>query len=244
MVDALDAIGLSPKGACGDVVRNVTGCPLAGVAADELIDASPIARAIAHELTANSEFYNLPRKFKISRHRLPVVVHLSRDQRHWADGGGARRRSGLLAARGRRPFERAASCRAPRRVRSAGPGGARGARRNGNLPRSAGAAREPRSRAPEVPVHARRLDGGALSRRAARADRLQARSGGAGGGSRRDSSRSCGHSSAAAAGTGVCGRIGAARPHDRRAAGGRGGAGRAVRQRVAARHCLAESGDH
>ena len=66
VVDALDAIGLSPKGACGDVVRNVTGCPLAGVAADELIDASPIAREIAHLLTANSEFYNLPRKFKIS----------------------------------------------------------------------------------------------------------------------------------------------------------------------------------
>jgi sulfite reductase (ferredoxin) len=66
VVDALDAIGLSPKGACGDVVRNVTGCPLAGVAADELIDASPIARGIARELTANPEFYNLPRKFKIS----------------------------------------------------------------------------------------------------------------------------------------------------------------------------------
>jgi len=65
VVDALDAIGLSPKGACGDVVRNVTGCPLAGVAADELIDASPIARGIAHELTANNEFFNLPRKFKI-----------------------------------------------------------------------------------------------------------------------------------------------------------------------------------
>ena len=65
VVDALDAIGLSPKGACGDVVRNVTGCPLAGVAADELIDASPIAREIAHVLTANQEFYNLPRKFKI-----------------------------------------------------------------------------------------------------------------------------------------------------------------------------------
>ncbi|MGA3129692.1 MAG: nitrite/sulfite reductase [Terracidiphilus sp.] len=66
VVDALDSIGLSPKGACGDVVRNVTGCPLAGVAADELIDASPIAREIAHHLTANPEFYNLPRKFKIS----------------------------------------------------------------------------------------------------------------------------------------------------------------------------------
>jgi sulfite reductase (ferredoxin) len=66
VVDALNAIGLSPRGACGDVVRNVTGCPLAGVAADELIDASPLAREIAQLLTANPEFYNLPRKFKIS----------------------------------------------------------------------------------------------------------------------------------------------------------------------------------
>jgi sulfite reductase (ferredoxin) len=66
VVDALDSIGLSPKGACGDVVRNVTGCPLAGIAADELIDASPIAEEIAHLLTANPAFYNLPRKFKIS----------------------------------------------------------------------------------------------------------------------------------------------------------------------------------
>ena len=66
VVDALSAIGLSPKGACGDVVRNVTGCPLAGVAADELIDASPVAQGVARLLTANPEFYNLPRKFKIS----------------------------------------------------------------------------------------------------------------------------------------------------------------------------------
>jgi sulfite reductase (ferredoxin) len=66
VVDALDAIGLSPKGACGDVVRNVTGCPLAGVAHDELIDASPIATGIAKLLTANPAFVNLPRKFKIS----------------------------------------------------------------------------------------------------------------------------------------------------------------------------------
>ncbi|HEV2323373.1 MAG TPA: nitrite/sulfite reductase, partial [Terracidiphilus sp.] len=66
IVEALDAAGLSPKGACGDVVRNVTGCPLAGVAADELIDASPVALAIARDLKGNSGFYNLPRKFKIS----------------------------------------------------------------------------------------------------------------------------------------------------------------------------------
>jgi sulfite reductase (ferredoxin) len=66
VVDALDRIGLSPKGACGDVVRNVTGCPLAGIARDEIIDASPLAREMAQVLVANPEFYNLPRKFKMS----------------------------------------------------------------------------------------------------------------------------------------------------------------------------------
>jgi len=66
VVDALTAVGLSPKGACGDVVRNVTGCPLAGLDGHELLDASPLAVEIAHGLTANPAFYNLPRKFKIS----------------------------------------------------------------------------------------------------------------------------------------------------------------------------------
>jgi sulfite reductase (ferredoxin) len=72
IVDALNAIGLSPKGACGDVVRNVTGCPLAGIAHDEILDASPLAVAVAHELTANPDFYNLPRKFKMSVSGCPV----------------------------------------------------------------------------------------------------------------------------------------------------------------------------
>jgi len=66
VVDALNTVGLSPAGACGDVVRNVTGCPLAGVAGDELLDASPLALEVAHLLNGNSEFFNLPRKFKIS----------------------------------------------------------------------------------------------------------------------------------------------------------------------------------
>jgi sulfite reductase (ferredoxin) len=66
VVDTLASIGLSPKGACGDVVRNVTGCPLAGIAHDELIDASPVAHGIAALLKGNPDFVNLPRKFKIS----------------------------------------------------------------------------------------------------------------------------------------------------------------------------------
>ena len=72
IVDQLTKIGLSPKGACGDVVRNVTGCPLAGIDHDEIADASPLAVELAHALVANPEFYNLPRKFKISATGCPV----------------------------------------------------------------------------------------------------------------------------------------------------------------------------
>ena len=66
VMEALDRVGLSPKGACGDVVRNVTGCPLAGIAHDEIVDASPLALEVSRALQGNSDFYNLPRKFKIS----------------------------------------------------------------------------------------------------------------------------------------------------------------------------------
>jgi sulfite reductase (ferredoxin) len=72
VMEALDAVGLSPKGACGDVVRNVTGCPLAGIAHDELVDASPLALEIARSLQGNNDFVNLPRKFKVSVTGCPV----------------------------------------------------------------------------------------------------------------------------------------------------------------------------
>ena len=72
VMETLDAVGLSPKGACGDVVRNVTGCPLAGVAADEIYDASALSVEVAHLLTGNSDYYNLPRKFKVAITGCPV----------------------------------------------------------------------------------------------------------------------------------------------------------------------------
>jgi sulfite reductase (ferredoxin) len=66
VVKTLTAVGLTPKGACGDVVRNVTGSPLAGVEKEELIDASPLAVRVARHLTGNPAYFNLPRKFKIA----------------------------------------------------------------------------------------------------------------------------------------------------------------------------------
>jgi sulfite reductase (ferredoxin) len=66
ILEALWQCDLNTMGACGDVTRNVTGCPVAGVDADEICDASPLALTATQMLAGNPDFYNLPRKFKIS----------------------------------------------------------------------------------------------------------------------------------------------------------------------------------
>jgi sulfite reductase (ferredoxin) len=66
ILEGLWRCGLNTMGACGDVTRNITGCPVAGVDADEICDASPLARAATRMLVGSPDFYNLPRKFKIS----------------------------------------------------------------------------------------------------------------------------------------------------------------------------------
>ena len=64
--DALAAVGWTSMGACGDNTRTVTGCPLAGVDAAEIADASPIAVQIDQRMNGNPLYANFPRKFKIS----------------------------------------------------------------------------------------------------------------------------------------------------------------------------------
>jgi sulfite reductase (ferredoxin) len=66
LFQALWRSGITTLGACGDDTRNVTGCPLAGVDADEVVDASPLVQAATRLLNGNADFYNLPRKYKIS----------------------------------------------------------------------------------------------------------------------------------------------------------------------------------
>ncbi len=66
VLESLWRAGLTTTGACGDVTRNITGCPVAGLDAEEIIDASSVALAIDRELGGAADFYNLPRKFKIS----------------------------------------------------------------------------------------------------------------------------------------------------------------------------------
>src|SRR6202051_100669 len=66
VLEGLWQVGLNTTGACGDVVRNVTGCPVAGGDGDEIVDASPLVLETSQLLAGNADFYNLPRKFKIS----------------------------------------------------------------------------------------------------------------------------------------------------------------------------------
>jgi len=65
VLDALWRAGLTTMGSCGDDTRNITGCPLAGVDADEICDASPLALDANQFFVGNADFYNLPRKFKV-----------------------------------------------------------------------------------------------------------------------------------------------------------------------------------
>ncbi|NBY66302.1 MAG: nitrite/sulfite reductase [Verrucomicrobia bacterium] len=62
----LESVGITSSGACGDIARNVVGCPVAGMDPDAILDATPELRAVDAHLTNNPEFSNLPRKYKIS----------------------------------------------------------------------------------------------------------------------------------------------------------------------------------
>ncbi|MEO3829345.1 nitrite/sulfite reductase [Actinomadura sp. B10D3] len=62
--EALEAVGLHTMEACGDVPRTIIGCPLAGIAADEVIDATTDLREIHDKYIGSPEFSNLPRKYK------------------------------------------------------------------------------------------------------------------------------------------------------------------------------------
>jgi len=64
--DRLHAAGLTSAGACGDTVRNITGCPVAGVTEHELFDATPVLEQAAAFFYGNPDYSDLPRKHKIS----------------------------------------------------------------------------------------------------------------------------------------------------------------------------------
>jgi ferredoxin-nitrite reductase len=66
ILEILYSVGLCSLQTGMDNIRNVIGCPLAGLAPSELFDASPVARDFTARFVRNREFSNLPRKFNVA----------------------------------------------------------------------------------------------------------------------------------------------------------------------------------
>ncbi len=62
----LAAVGITTREACGNTVRNVTACPLAGVCHDEAFDVTPYSKAVAYFLLGHDDTQDFGRKFKIA----------------------------------------------------------------------------------------------------------------------------------------------------------------------------------
>ncbi len=62
----LASVGITTREACGNSVRNVTGCPFAGVCPDEPFDVTPYARALMEFLLGHPDAQNFGRKVKPS----------------------------------------------------------------------------------------------------------------------------------------------------------------------------------
>ena len=66
VIRLLASVGLTSREACGDTVRNVAGCHLAGACPYEVLDISPWAEAAHQWFLRNPLSQRLPRKFKIN----------------------------------------------------------------------------------------------------------------------------------------------------------------------------------
>ena len=62
----LAAAGITTREACGNTVRNVTACPIAGVCREQAFDVTPYARAMAYFLLGHADCQDFGRKFKIA----------------------------------------------------------------------------------------------------------------------------------------------------------------------------------
>ena len=163
---------MTSKGGCGDAVRNVTGCPVAGLDADELFDCRAELTEVVNYFINHDEYLDLPRKHKITIatcadqcnapeiNCIAFIGARSQAGRRAARVRGARRRRALLDA-AHRPR--------PRRLRRAGRGAGGRAGDPGRL-----AAR------PEVPDLAGQGAAEVPGRRLRRRGRPQGRRGAAG----------------------------------------------------------------
>ncbi len=66
VIQRMNSVGLTTVGACGDITRNIAGCPVAGIDPDEVYDCREIIDDISKYFQGNKEFSDLPRKYKIT----------------------------------------------------------------------------------------------------------------------------------------------------------------------------------
>jgi sulfite reductase (ferredoxin) len=69
----LEEVGLSTTEACGDTPRVILGSPVAGIAADEILDGTPAVDEIQRRFIGSKDFSNLPRKFKTAISGSPLL---------------------------------------------------------------------------------------------------------------------------------------------------------------------------
>lgn len=75
IIEKLGTVSLGTVGACGDIARNVCGCPVAGIDPAELYDCRPIIDEVTALFNGNREYSNLPRKFKMTIAACPLHCH-------------------------------------------------------------------------------------------------------------------------------------------------------------------------
>ena len=68
----LESVGLTTAGACGDIARNITSSPAAGIDPQEIVDPRPVVDALQAFFHMNKDFGDLPRKYKIAVEGSPV----------------------------------------------------------------------------------------------------------------------------------------------------------------------------
>lgn len=73
----LEEVGMRTTEACGDVPRTILGSPVAGIAADEIIDPTDALRLLSERYIGDPRYSNLPRKYKTA-----ITGHPSLDVAH------------------------------------------------------------------------------------------------------------------------------------------------------------------
>jgi ferredoxin-nitrite reductase len=66
LLSGLTELGIIPRGAGADNIRNVTASPTSGFDPEELIETLPLAKELHHYILNHREMYELPRKFNIA----------------------------------------------------------------------------------------------------------------------------------------------------------------------------------